>query len=245
VALVVEEAIVLARYPFRERSAVVALLTRGRGSLRAVVRRAQGRARALPMEPLCQLTVTLFMTPRRELATVDDVVVRRTFLELAQKPLAWAAALVTAELALELCPPGTVQEGFYRLLERMPQWLEEGADPTRAVLYGQLWAAKLAGVFPDPTTCAFCGGVLRGGETRYVPGSGFCCRAHGGAGITLGAASFAFVQEAIRNPLDRVTAVPGEELSTVLDVLLRGLLEKDLRSLQVFRALRGTLPRGW
>jgi DNA repair protein RecO len=243
VPLVVEEAIVLARYPFKERSAVVALLTRGRGAVRAVARRAQGRGGGA-LEPLSQVTVTLFTSPRRELATVDEVAVRRSFLELAQRPLAWAAALVSAELALELCPPGTVQEGFYRLLEKMPVWLEGGVDPGQAVLYGQLWAAKLAGVLPDPTTCAACGLALRGGAA-YVAGSGFCCPEHGGAGVVLGPATVAFVHQALRNPLDRVAATPGEELSRVLEALFRQFLEKELRSLQVFRALREALPRGW
>lgn len=237
--VIVEEAIVLARYPYRERSAVVALLTRGHGLVRALVRRAQGRA-GVPaaLEPLASVRVRLFVSPRRELATADELSLLRSWQLLASRPEAWAAAMVAAELALELCPPGTVQEGFYRLLEKIPAWLSAGCDPFHAVLYAKLWALKFAGELPDPFFCHHCGQSLLGKAAYFSYDSGFACATHGQGGTAMGEEGMSFVHQALRRPLDAVRAAADEKVAAVLAGLCGRLLEKELRSEAVFRSLR-------
>lgn len=236
--IVVDDAIVLARYPFRERSAVGAFLTKSSGLIRAVVRGFPGRQRALGiLEPLAQVRLTMFISPRRELATVDEVVLCQSWLDLAQKPLSWAAAQVAAELALEFCPAEVPQEGFYRLLAKIPLWLLQGADPELAVHYLQLWVTKLAGILPDLTTCALCHGPISGAPLRYLPGTGFICEHHH-QGLSLSPPSLVFLQEALHLPLDQLSTHPGADLAQVFLTMIRHYLEKDLRSLAVFRTLR-------
>jgi DNA repair protein RecO len=246
VPVVVENAIVLARYPFRERSAVAVFLTRGRGSIRALVRRSQGRGGlAAALEPLSQVTVTLFLSPRRELAVADEVALVRSWQSLAEKPLAWSAAQVAAELALELCPPGTVQEGFYRLLEKTPAWLAAGAEPVKAVLYVKLWSLKLAGVLPDPFACHLCNQPLVGKGAFFVAESGFVCSRHGVSGLALSKESLRFFHEALRLPLDQVQGQPDEAAKAVLERLCRQFLEKELKAQKVFWSLQEALRKPW
>lgn len=237
--VIVEEAIVLARYPYRERSAVAALLTRGHGLVRAFVRRAQGRA-VVPavLEPLASVRVRLFISPRRELASADELSLLRSWQSLASRPEAWAAAMVAAELALELCPPGTVQEGFYRLLEKIPAWLSAGCNPFLAVVYAKLWALKFAGELPDPFFCHRCGQGLLGKAACFFYDSGFTCTTHGQGGTAIGEEGMRFVHQALRRPLDAVRAAADDKVAAVLAGLCRRLLEKELRSEAVFRSLR-------
>lgn len=239
-SLITEEAIVLARYPFKEKSAVVVFLCRGKGVIRAVARVARGRSGGgVALEPLAKVKVTLFVSPRRELATVNEVVLERSALDLAARPQAWAASLVAAELALELCPPGTSQEAFFRLLEKTLLWLEGGADPELAVAYVLIWSLRLAGVLPDLATCALGGEALENGAVVFVRDVGFCCPSHSTGGVTLTANSQRFLREALKKPLDQVTAKPGPELIPTLVTLLERFLEKPVRSLSVFRQLAG------
>ncbi|MCX7894691.1 MAG: DNA repair protein RecO [Thermoanaerobaculum sp.] len=241
--VVTEEAIVLTRYPFRERSAVVVLLTRHRGVIRALTRQAKGKAGGgSALEPLAQVTITLYLSPRRELATVNEVELRHSCMALAGRPAAWAAALVAAELALEFCPPGTSQEALFRLLERTVAWLEQGVDPRVVVGYALLWTLKLAGVLPEPSTCARCRTPLAEEQLVFVPTEGFCCAGHGAAGVSLSLASISFLHQALRRPADRLTAVPGPELVGLLRSLAQQFLEKPLRSLPVFERLQGATP---
>lgn len=235
--LVSDEAIVLARYPFRETSAIVVFLCRDKGLIRAVARRARGRgSTAAALEPLARVNVTLFLSPRRELATVNEVLLARSCLDLAAKPQAWAAALVAAELALELCPPGTSQEAFFRLLEKTVLWLEGGVEPFLTVHYVLIWVLRLAGVLPDPTRCAVCGKALAD-SSAFVEGAGFCCGEHGAGGTALTSESRRFFEEALKRPLDAIVSRPGPELLPLLAGLAQGYLEKPLRSLAVFHQL--------
>lgn len=242
--IVVDDAIVLARYPFRERSSVGVFLTKKAGVLRGVVRGLRSRNPAFGvLEPLAQVRLTMFVSPRTDLATVDEVVLCQSWLDLAQKPLSWAAAQVAAELALEFCPAGTPQEGFYRLLAKMPLWLLQGADPELAVHYLQLWATKLAGVLPDITTCALCHSPISRATLRYLPGTGFTCDRHQ-EGLSLSSTSLLFLQEALHLPLDKLTTSPGKDLAQVLNTMIRQYLEKDLRTLAIFRTLREKMQQG-
>lgn len=237
-SLVTEEAIVLTRYPFRERSAVVVFLCRGRGLVRAIARQGQGRkGGGVALEPLARVRVSLFLSPRRELATVGEVVLEHSVLDLAARPRAWAAGLVAAELALELCPPGTVQESFFRLLERTVFWLERGIEPQLVVHYVVLWAAKLAGVLPDVACCGVGGEPLASGPAAFVEGTGFCCERHGSGGTELSLGSRRFLAAAVRLPLDKIEAFPGDELLPLLAALVQRFLEKPLRALTVYQKL--------
>ncbi len=235
--LITEEAIVLARYPFREKSAVVVFLCQERGVIRAVVRQSRGKGGGAALEPLARVKVTLFCSPRRELAIVNEVVLEHSVLDLAARPQAWVAALVAAELVLELCPPGTSQETFFRLLQKTVVWLEAGVAPHLAVPYVMAWSLKLAGVLPQPTECAVCGQSLLDLGAWWVQGLGFCCRQHGTGGVSLRPHSYRFLVEALRKPLDALAFSPGPELLSVLQKLVEHFLEKPLRSLHVFRAL--------
>jgi len=70
----VSEAIVLQTYPFRESDLVVSFLTRDRGKLRGVAKRAR-RPKSVfgsGLERLSQVRMSYFQNPTRELVNLDS-----------------------------------------------------------------------------------------------------------------------------------------------------------------------------
>lgn len=180
-----DEAIVLARYPFRERDLVVTLLTRRGGQVRVLARHARGArsSRASALDPLSSIRVGYFERAHSELATLDEATVVRSGFALAQSPPAWAAGQVLAELALIFCPPGERQETSYRLVDRCLGALLGGAPPLAVVGYAELWFCRLGGVLPPLEECGVCGTPLPPGPRTYGASEGvFLCADHRPAG---------------------------------------------------------------
>ena len=169
-----DEAIVLARYPFRERDLVVTLLTRVGGQVRVLARHVRGArgSRASALEPLATIRVSYFERRGSELATLDEAALVRSAFPLAAAPAAWAAGQVVAELALVFFPPGERLEAPYRLIDRCVGALLAGAPPLAVVAYAELWLMKLSGVLPELDRCGVCGAELPLGEARVRPGRG-------------------------------------------------------------------------
>lgn len=204
-----EEAYVLVRFPYRERDLVVALLTRGQGLLRALVRGARGARtmRASALEPLCHLTVEGFQKAGADLATVHEFAMLSSSFPLACRPEAWAAGQVLAELALLHCPPGQRSEPSFRLVDRCAQALLGNIDPVLVANYAELWFLRLAGVFPDVERCGRCQVELAGGPAWFdAPEGCLLCRHHrpSGPAVRLDSADLAWLRAASRSPVEHL-----------------------------------------
>ena len=206
-----DDALVLARYPFRERDFVVVLLTGGGGQVRVVAHRARSSraSSASATEPLARIRATYFERPGAELATLDDADVVRSAFDLAREPLAWAAGQVLAELAMIFCPPGQRNEAAFRLVDACVECLLARRDPVALVHYGELWFLRLAGVFPELDRCGACGARLPRGDRVYDPTErGFTCADHRPAGrvVRLTAAAADWLRSASHEPPEAVAA---------------------------------------
>ena len=229
-----DEALVLARYPFRERDLVVVLLGRASGQLRAVARRARSLRSPLATatEPLAHVRVSFFERAGSELATLDEAVMVRSAFDLAARPSAWAAGQVVAELALVYCPPGQRAEPAFRLVERCVSCLLGGHDPAAVAWYAELWFLRLGGVFPEIDRCGVCGAHLPAGARLFDPAEKrFTCAAHRpAAAVRLSAAGVDWVRTASRRPLERVGHAPPEDVGGWLVALREGFTERPIRS---------------
>jgi len=230
-----DEAFVLARYPYRERDLIVALLTRQAGQVRALVRRARGghAPPAAALEPLARVRVSYFERAQVELANLDEVVSVRSTFALASQPEAWAAAQVVAELALTYCPPGQRQEPAFRLLDRCLEALLSGVDAVKVAAYADLWFLRLGGVFPELEACGACGEPIETpGRVLDVGEGWFSCAEHAPArgGVTLSGPGVAWLREALRHPVERLVGDPDRNCVETIAALRRRFTEREVRS---------------
>ncbi len=237
-----DEAFVLARYPFRERDLVVALLTRASGQIRVVARRARAArsSSASATEPLAHVRITYFERASSELATLDEASVVSSAFALAADPPAWAAGQVVAELALLYCPPGQAAEPAFRLVERCVARLLAGHDAAAVAWYAELWFLRLAGVFPELHRCGECGAELPpGARTFDRVEKRFVCAEHraAGAAVRISASGVRWLQAASRLPLERVTEAAPADAGAWLVALREGFTEREVKSWRYLRHL--------
>ncbi len=238
-----DDAIVLTRYPFRERDLIVALLTRESGQLRVLARRARGarKVEATALEPLNRVRVTYFERRNAELATLMEATALRTSFALAERPEAWAAGQVVAELALVYVQPGQRQSAAFRLVDACLVALASGSSPLAATHYAELWFLRLSGVFPLVGACAVCEQPLQHTGVWFDLGEGvYLCREHRTtAAHHLSIAALAWVSEALRSPVEEVrTPAPGDAAEW-LAAMRRRFTERDLASLRFLQRLLG------
>jgi DNA repair protein RecO (recombination protein O) len=237
-----DEAFVLARYPFRERDLVVALLTRRSGQARIVARRARTlrSSQATAMEPLAQIRVTYFERPGAEMGTLDEAEVVRSAFPLAVMPTAWAAGQVVAELALVYCQPGQRAESAYRLVDRCLTCLLGGHDPEAVAWYAELWFLRLAGVFPELDRCGVCGVQLPAGARTFDPAErSFVCGEHRAvrATVRISAGGTRWVHDASRKALEEIAGPPPEDARGWLVGLRESFTEREVQSWRYLRLL--------
>lgn len=138
--------------PYRDRHQIVAFLTRGHGTVRAVVRDARaGKApSAAATQILSHVRVVAHQGPSAELATCQRVDLRRSSFPLASDLARSSAAAVVAELLTTFVPPGDHDALPYRLGVALLEALLGGVDPDIVVGYAQVWCLRLAGLLGQP-----------------------------------------------------------------------------------------------
>ncbi|MBD0373986.1 MAG: DNA repair protein RecO, partial [Pyrinomonadaceae bacterium] len=114
--LVETEAIVLRVYPLAEADKIVVCLTRSAGVVRAVAkgaRRLKSRFGA-GLEPFTLLSLSYFEKENRELVTLRQTDIQRSYFKLSQRAETVAALAYLSELVLEFAPPHEPNEKLFR-----------------------------------------------------------------------------------------------------------------------------------
>lgn len=152
-AAIVSESITLRTYPFGEADLVVSFLTRDKGKLRGVAKRARKPKSPFGagLERLCCSRITYYQRENRELVTLSGCEIVHSPFSLAGN---YAAALVLdfiAEVSEQMLPPGFADDRFYRLILAVSGHLEQRRDEAvwRAATYFAFWAVKLSGFLPE------------------------------------------------------------------------------------------------
>lgn len=169
--LVETEAIVLRAYPLAEADKIVVCLTRSAGVVRAVAkgaRRLKSRFGA-GLEPFTLLTLSYYEKEGRELVSLQQTEIQRSYFNLSGRAETLAALAYLSELVLEFAPPHEPNEKLFRMvratLEAVPQGAEELAPLLR---YFEVWTLKLGGFLPGLSHCAECGRRLLEEEKSYL-----------------------------------------------------------------------------
>jgi DNA repair protein RecO (recombination protein O) len=169
--LVETEAIVLRVYPLAEADKIVVCLTRSAGVVRAVAkgaRRLKSRFGA-GLEPFTLLHLSYFEKEGRELVTLRQTDIQRSYFNLSRRAETVAALSYLSELVLEFAPPQEPNEKLFRMVRATLASVPEGpSDLTPLLRYFEIWTLKLGGFLPELSRCAECGKRLSMEERSYL-----------------------------------------------------------------------------
>jgi DNA repair protein RecO (recombination protein O) len=169
--LVETEAIVLRTYNLAEADKIVVCLTRATGIVRAVAkgaRRLKSRFGA-GLEPFTIIDLTYFEKEGRELVSLRQAEIIRSYFNLSNDAETVAALAYMGELLVEFAPPHEPNEKLFRMVRAVTEALEQIPSEIPALVrYFEIWTLKLAGFFPEIQTCGSCGKKLSDEQFSYL-----------------------------------------------------------------------------
>jgi DNA repair protein RecO (recombination protein O) len=188
--LVTTEAIILRSYNLAEADRIVVCLTRSAGLVRAVAkgaRRMKSRFGAA-LEPFTLARVAYYEKENRELVSLSQAEIIKSNFDLAAQVEVAEVLGYMAELIGEFAPPHEANERLFRMVTACVEALAAAPDSAKLVLrYFEIWLLRLAGSFPDTSTCVVCGRQPAAGEPLYlnVEGTARCGSCSRGMGTVL------------------------------------------------------------
>ena len=157
--LIESEGIVLRSYNLAEADKIVVCLTRTAGVVRTVARgarRLKSRFGA-GLEPFTIIALTYYEKEGRELVSLRQADIIRSFFDLAGSAENVAALAYMSELVMEFAPPHEPNEKLFRMVRAVVEALANTpSDLTALIRYFEIWTLKLAGFLPDMRSCAEC-----------------------------------------------------------------------------------------
>lgn len=158
--LVDTEGIILKTYSLAEADKIVVLLTQSEGLVRGVAKGAKRLKSRFGggLEPFSVISISYFQKEERELVSIGQIELVKSFFEVAGNPMFLQKFSYLAELLLEFAPPHDPNEKLYRMtkvcLETAAAENSESLDSIG--LYFELWILKLGGYLPDWNKCDNC-----------------------------------------------------------------------------------------
>lgn len=167
--LIETEGIVLRTYNLAEADKIMVCLTRQAGVVRAVARgakRLKSRFGA-GLEPFTIIALTYYEKEGRELVSLRQIEILRSFFDLASSSETVAALAYMSELVMEFAPPQEPNEKLFRMVRAVVEALASTPENLQALVrYFEIWTLKLGGFLPDLRACADCNKSL--GEEPHV-----------------------------------------------------------------------------
>lgn len=244
--LVETEAIVLRSYNLAEADKIVVCLTRSTGVVRAVAhgaRRLKSRFGA-GLEPFTFVQMSYHEKEGRELVTLRQLEITRSYFSLAGSTETVAALSYMSELILEFAPPHEPNEKLFRMVGATLEALKEKPQDLQAfVRYFEVWTLRLAGFLPELRACAECGRAFAEKEGASINAEGRlrCVTCGQGAGLMLSAEALAQLKSTQKlSPMDFAGRARGsgvrikEEVAEFTQRLIGRVLEREPRGTATF-----------
>ncbi|MBA3440600.1 MAG: DNA repair protein RecO [Pyrinomonadaceae bacterium] len=244
--LINTEAIVLRTYKLAEADKIVVCLTRQTGVVRGVARGARRLKSKFgaSLEPFTLIALVYYEKEGRELVSLQQVEILRSYFSLAQSTEIVHAMEYLSELVLEFTPPQEPNDKLFRMVRACAEALAEVPEALPALVrYFEVWTLRLAGFLPNSRGCAGCSRRFEDGENVYLSGdNGLRCRAcAGGTGIALAGEAYAQLRAIQKvGPVEFSRAVRSvrvavwQELAQVTQVLIARALEREPRGQATF-----------
>ncbi|HYN19556.1 MAG TPA: DNA repair protein RecO [Thermoanaerobaculia bacterium] len=254
VGLASAEGIILDVLDLHDKDRIVTFLTRDRGKKKGVAKGARAKHSRFggQLQPLAKVQVTWFEKEGVELGRISSVELVRPAFHLMQDLEGILLGSYLADHMLELAQEDDPSDHFYRLLDSTLEALLAGVDQDLAARYFEIWALRLAGVFPPPKACPHCGRpfISEGGEEGAVlPPNGetlLCFDCGGRSGYVARPPTLDFLRRTSQGSLPAMAAEPPEkrtlrEVEEICARVRRHFLQHELRSYEVIQKTKATL----
>lgn len=158
-ALVETESLILRSYALAEADKIVVFLTRDQGLVRGVAKGAKRLKSRFGggLEPFSIVDLTFFQKEERELVSISQVELKKSYFAEASNPLFLQKFAYLAEILIEFAPPHEPNERLYRMARVCLETAAENLHYLDAIaLYFEIWLLRLAGYLPAWTKCDNC-----------------------------------------------------------------------------------------
>ncbi len=244
------EALILDVRDLHDRDRIVTFLTREYGKKKGVAKGARVKHSRFggQLQPLAKVQVTWFEREGRDLVRISSVELVTTAHLLQADLEGILLGSYLADHLLELAQEGEASDHLYRLLDSTLQALAEGVDRDLATRYFEIWALRIAGVFPAPHVCPSCGRPFSP-EGAMLPRSGetlLCLDCGGPSGFAVAPETLDFLLRTGRENLPTAADRPPapavlRQVEAVCMHVRRAFLQRELRSYDVIRSMLARL----
>lgn len=157
--LIETEGLVLKSYGLAEADKIVVFLTQEHGLVRGVAKGAKRLKSKFggSLEPFSIVRLTYFQKEDRELVSIQQSEIVKSFFEKAADPNFFQKFAYIVELLSDFAPPSDPNERLYRMAKVCLETSDEnpqGLPPM--ILYFELWLLKLGGYLPSWERCEIC-----------------------------------------------------------------------------------------
>jgi DNA repair protein RecO (recombination protein O) len=244
------EALILDVRDLHDRDRIVTFLTREFGKRSGVAKGARVKHSRFggQLQPLAKVQVTWFEREGRDLVRISSVELVTTAHLLQADLEGILLGSYLADHLLELAQEGEASDHLYRLLDSTLQALAAGVDRDLAARYFEIWALRIAGVFPAPHVCPSCGRPFSP-EGAMLPRSGetmLCLDCGGPSGFAVAPETLDFLIRTGRESLPLAAGRPPapavlRQVEAVCMQVRRAFLQRELRSYDVIQTMLARL----
>ncbi len=157
--LVETEGLILKSYSLSEADKIVVFLTQKQGLVRGVAKGAKRLKSKFggTLEPFSIVQVEYFQKEERELVSIRQIELIKSYFEKASEPDFLQSFAYLAELLSEFAPPHDPNERLYRMAKVCLETASEFPENLDIVaLYFELWILRLGGYLPNWSRCDDC-----------------------------------------------------------------------------------------
>lgn len=158
-ALIETEGLVLKSYSLAEADKIVVFLTEHQGLVRGVAKGAKRLKSRFGggLEPFSIVDLTYFQKEERELVSIRQIELKKSFFESASNPLFLQKFAYLGDILAEFAPPHEPNERLYRMARICLETAAEKGDKLNEIaLYFEIWLLRLSGYLPFWDKCDNC-----------------------------------------------------------------------------------------
>jgi DNA repair protein RecO len=157
--LVDTEGLILKTYSLAEADKIVVLLTQNEGLVRGVAKGAKRLKSRFGggLEPFSIINISYFQKEERELVSIGQVELVKSFFESASHPQFLQKFSYLIEILIEFTPPHDPNENLYRMVKTCLETAAQNPESLESIaLYFELWILRLGGYLPNWYKCDNC-----------------------------------------------------------------------------------------
>ena len=244
------EAVLLDVVNLHDFDRIVTYLTAEWGQKRGVAKGARRKFSRFggQLQLLSKVSIRWFEKENRDLVRIEAVELIRSPRPLLDDLEGILIGSYMAEHLVQFTQENEESGLFFRLLESTLEALRADAGRDLALRYFETWVLRLAGIFPLPRCCPFCGEDLSrtgGFLARHSEGI-LCpeCAPGGGERLRVGVRALDFLRRTGRESLLKLQQVPPDEatmrrVEEICCRVRRDFLNHELRSYDVMKSTLG------